>query len=44
MDLHLGAPFNKSAFSTIVIFRLDDKNAQDLNRILRDQKKSLQSS
>jgi len=38
IDVQLGAPFNKSAFSTLVVFRLDDKNAQDVHKILIDRK------
>ena len=41
IDLQLGPPFNASAFSTLVVFRVDDRNAQSLHDILRERKKIL---
>ena len=38
IDLTLGPPFSMSAFSTIVIFRLDNKDAQNLYEILRERR------
>ena len=42
IDLQLGPPFNKSVFSTIVIFRLDNKDAQHLHDILLEKRSHVQ--
>ena len=38
IDLQLGPPFDASAFSALVVFRVDDRNAQSLCDILRERK------
>ena len=41
LDIKLDPPFNKSIFSTVAIFRVDSRDAQNLHEILRERKNIL---